>query len=318
MGYIIGYIVLVALEGAFLVLTRRRHLGAAVTARSSHTAVTPTAGGVVVVAAAAVCVALHHGLMTPAAWTTAAGALLLAIVSFVDDFHPLPTLPRLLAQFAAVAAAFYWLFLPLSPWLFVLALFCGVAFVNVFNFLDGIRCMFGFYSLVTVGTLWYVFASAAGVVPGLQLMATLCVWLILGLAAFLVFNLQDRIFSGDTGSVFLGFVIAVMLTRLIIYTGDVSCIVFVIVCLCDTALTTLIRLCSGKNILKPHRTFIYQLLTVRGRWTHMQTAAIYAALQLVINLIFLSIPATGHIPFLITVTILLCLIHLVIRHRANA
>ncbi len=319
MEYIIGFIVLVAAEGAFLVLSRRRHVGAAVTARSSHTCVTPTAGGIAFILAAAACVVFNRALMSTAAWVTAGAALLLGAVSFADDMRPLPWLPRLLAQVAAVTAA-YWFICPGEPaWVMPVAAFGALAFINSLNFLDGIRCMLGFYALVAVATLWYVLGSAACAgMPSQPLLTQLCLWMMLGIGAFLAFNLSDSIFCGDTGSVFAGFIISVLLTAVILYTGDITYLTLVIVCLCDTALTTVLRLFSGKNIFKPHRTFLYQLLTTRFRWTHMRTATVYAALQLVINLIFLRTPLSVRLPLLITIAILLSLIHLAVRRRAEA
>ena len=70
--------------------------------RSSHTRPTPRGGGLVIVGGFLVGLALWlaGGGLSPRALGWLAGALLVASVSFVDDLHPLPALPRLVTHAA--------------------------------------------------------------------------------------------------------------------------------------------------------------------------------------------------------------------------
>ena len=86
-----------------------------------------------------------------------------------------------------------------------------VGITNAFNLIDGIDGLaggLGFMSLITLG----IFLTLCGD----KNMALIAFALAGGLLAFLYFNLNPaRIFMGDTGSLMLGFVIAIMCIRLI-------------------------------------------------------------------------------------------------------
>lgn len=300
-----------------MVLSQRVLNGAKVTTRSSHTKVTPTAGGIVIVAATVAGTIANHAIMGYNDWLVLAGGLLLATVSFMDDLHPLPPLPRLIVQIVAVSASFWWLCYPEAAFLYVAVVFGGVAFVNGLNFLDGICGMLGMYSAVLIGSLWFAFTYLAPECPESQLYTNLCVWMLIGIAAFMAFNIRDVIFSGDTGSVFMGFVAGVILANLIISTRSMYFLVFVSVCFCDTGLTTFHRLLSGKNIFRPHKCFIYQRLVAYWHLPHLAVSMIYAVLQLVIDAVFFCIPDSYRTVYLVAVVLALSLAYAVLRYYSS-
>jgi UDP-N-acetylmuramyl pentapeptide phosphotransferase/UDP-N-acetylglucosamine-1-phosphate transferase len=81
--------------------------------------------------------------------------------------------------------------------------FIGVFMINSFNLcdgIDGLAAMMGIVMLVGYGIIFYVIGDI--------LFLSFSVILIGGLFAFLRYNLQhkDKVFMGDTGSLFLGYV----------------------------------------------------------------------------------------------------------------
>src|ERR1700738_1931566 len=112
--------------------------------RSSHTRPTPRGGGLVIVVGFLFGLGVWHtagGGLSPRALGWLAGALLVAGVSFVDDLHPLPAVPRLLTHgLGAVMLTVVGVQDRELPLLFALPLaFLWVTLLtNVYNFMDGI------------------------------------------------------------------------------------------------------------------------------------------------------------------------------------
>ena len=145
-----------------------------------------------------------------------------------------------------------------------------VGITNAFNLIDGIDGLaggLGFMSLITLGlfltlgkdvnTALIAFALAGGVL------------------AFLYYNFNPaRIFMGDTGSLVLGFVVAVLCIRLmqlsnnntntIIAHAPVFTLGMVMIPVFDTLRVFGIRIWKGKSPFVADRTHIHHLLTNAG------------------------------------------------------
>ena len=161
-----------------------------------------------------------------------------------------------------------------------------VFFTNVFNFMDGIDGMTVAQS--TSGGVWlaivlFSLGSPLWLAPAIVAAAAL---------GFGVFNFPPaRIFMGDVGSLFLGFVFAVL--SIVGQTAGLPLWLFAAIFgyyLFDSIYTLVRRLGSGQNILEAHRSHLYQLLVQSKGWSHGQVdvavlltnlllgAAVYAAL----------------------------------------
>jgi UDP-N-acetylmuramyl pentapeptide phosphotransferase/UDP-N-acetylglucosamine-1-phosphate transferase len=251
--------------------------------RSSHTNPTPRVGGIGIIAAVALglVVARLTGYAMPAHLAVlAAGALVLAAISVVDDVQSLPALVRLVAQ-SAIGGATAWQVAPvlssgqIPPGLATLvAALWIVGLVNAYNFMDGIDGIAAGQAIVAASG-WALVGAITGL-PGLTgtalVLAAAC-------AAFLRFNWPPaRVFMGDGGSAFLGFAFAVL------PLADPSPGLFLPAAACfvwpflfDTSFTFLRRLSRGENVLQAHRSHLYQRLTSTGL-SHGRVAAIYTAL----------------------------------------
>lgn len=273
MIYLIGFIVMLAAEWGYLQVARRvSWLHTAPGERSSHDVSTVTGAGFVIAAAAIA------GLLTdnPREWLQAAGILLIAGVSFADDCRPLGILPRLLCQCLA-AVAVMWGAVP--PVIIIVLLPLSLAYINAYNFMDGINGMTVFYSAVLISVLLLlngIYNFCNPLLPGLLLCAV---------AAVGVFNCRERAlcFPGDTGAISAGVITLYMITRLISVTGNVWWIVLAGVYGVDTALTIFRRARLGEPIHLPHRRHLYQILCNERHLPHTLVAASYAGVQLVID-----------------------------------
>jgi UDP-GlcNAc:undecaprenyl-phosphate GlcNAc-1-phosphate transferase len=193
--------------------------------RKVHQVPVPRLGGIAMVIAFGVAIALATiarpdlgavgGLRPNRAPAILAGVSLILVTGVIDDVRGMRALPKLLFQVAAALLA--WV-LGLSvdrlvfPWgsieLGVLALPVTVAWIvgviNAVNLIDGLDGLASGVVLTVLGAFGLL-AAADGVDPTLPIIAATA-----GAAVgFLAYNLHPAsIIMGDTGSMFLGFVVA--------------------------------------------------------------------------------------------------------------
>jgi UDP-GlcNAc:undecaprenyl-phosphate GlcNAc-1-phosphate transferase len=145
-----------------------------------------------------------------------------------------------------------------------------VGITNAFNLIDGIDGLaggLGFMSLVTVG----LFLTMRGDVNT----ALIAFALAGGILAFMYFNLNPaRIFMGDTGSLVLGFVVAVLCIRLmqvntftpntVLPHAPVFVLGIVLIPVFDTLRVFATRIWKGGSPFVADKTHIHHLLTNQG------------------------------------------------------
>ena len=145
-----------------------------------------------------------------------------------------------------------------------------VGITNAFNLIDGIDGLaggLGFMSLVTLG----LFLSLNGDIQT----ALIAFSLAGGILAFMYYNLNPaRIFMGDTGSLVIGFVIAVLCIRFLQVNEAASIPVvphsplfvlgIVLIPVFDTVRVSLMRVWRGKSPFMPDKSHIHHLLTNQG------------------------------------------------------
>jgi UDP-GlcNAc:undecaprenyl-phosphate GlcNAc-1-phosphate transferase len=246
--------------------------------RKAHARPTPKGGGVGIVVAFLVGVLLLYQfaafarLADPYFRGVILAASAIALVAFLDDLRDWPFFIKLAAQLAAALAAVASglsvsvLVLPgLGPidvgWLAGAALTTGwILFAtNAMNFIDGMDGLAGGVALVAGCFLAGIAASAGG-----WFVYFAALLLIAGLAGFLPFNFpRARIFMGDVGSQFCGFVLAVLGVAAARF--EALPLSFLIVplllhaVLFDVALTLARRALAGERITAAHRGHLYQL-----------------------------------------------------------
>lgn len=155
---------------------------------------------------------------TPQLWILLGGATVLMIVGLLDDRRGLSWQVRLLAQFLVATVCVLLVprmqmtaFLP-WPWLtVVLSVLWIVTLVNSFNMLDNMDALSGGVAVIAAAMLAAVLLLAPDPTTNRPqlFVAGLLLVLLGGVLGFLIHNLPPaRIFMGDAGSYFLGFLIA--------------------------------------------------------------------------------------------------------------
>src|SRR5580658_1679084 len=243
--------------------------------RSSHARPTPRGGGVAVVAASTACFAvlwIERRLDTPL-WAALAGGLAVAFIGLLDDRKPLPAAVRLAAHAGAALWAVVWLgglpplqfgaTLASSGGLGYLLAVLGIIWaINLFNFMDGIDGIAA-SEAIFIGLAGAALSLLMGVSPGVALAAGVFA---AACGGFLLWNWPPaRIFLGDVGSGYLGYVIVVLAVAA---THDNPAALWVWLILggaffADATATLLRRLLRGERVYEAHRSHAYQSLARR-------------------------------------------------------
>jgi Fuc2NAc and GlcNAc transferase len=256
--------------------------------RSSHTRPTPTGGGIGIVAGGTIAglYSSVHSIWPPLLITVA--GLCIAGVGLVDDIRHVRPIWRILTQ-ASLIAIMLFVSVPLAtleaavslPLGFIFVLLAAVYWINVFNFMDGIDGLAGMQGA-------FILFAATGLILATapSMLADPLTWwfLAIGSAAvvFLAFNWQPaKIFMGDAGSTYLGFMIAVLalitiaLRLLSLWDWLILAAPFV----SDATVTLVRRLLQGEKVLEGHRRHAYQFLARRFR-SHQTVTLIFLGINL--------------------------------------
>lgn len=289
--------------------------------RSSHTKVVLRGGGVIFLIGVWVWSAFF-GFRYP--WFLAA-VTLAAGVSFIDDIRSLPDSVRLVVQFLAMGLMFWQLDMihPSLWWAVILALIVCVGATNIYNFMDGINGITAGYSLAVLIPLLLVnqMPGQAGHDGGFVETSFIIVT-ILSVLVFSYFNFRPknkaRCFAGDVGSVGIAFILLFLIGCLVMKTGDITWLLFLVVYGVDGCCTIVHRIMLHENLGEAHRKHAYQLMANELGMSHVTVSLIYMAIQLVISLVMVYvIPDTviAHWIYLFAVIIVLVAAYLVFMKK---
>lgn len=269
--------------------------------RSSHSEARPKAAGVGLMLGTLVGVAVGVGLgplaFPGSLWIILSGGAALTVVGLLDDRHDLPVAVRLLTQVAAAsvvvatmpwtASADGW-----SAWSVVLgsvAILGVVGATNIYNFMDGIDGIAGGTG-IAIGTTWALLAITQGM-DGLFMLGVVTA---ASCAGFIVLNWSPaKVFMGDSGSLFLGFLAATVPVWLLEQGRDVAVLAGLplVPFLVDGLLTMARRAMRHESLTTAHRSHLYQ--EGASRWGHAPVAAVYIGFALLAGLSGLSSVSAG-------------------------
>ena len=217
------------------------------------------------------------------------GSFVIIILGICDDIKPVPARYKFLVQtIAACIVVFYGhiyidmisifgLVIEFGSWGYPLAVFLIVSIINAINLIDGLDGLAAGTSSIFFLTI-SVIAFYLDRLNGLDVI--LCVIVLGATLGFLVYNFNPAsIFMGDTGSMFLGFMISV--TALLGYKGaTVTSLIIPILILflpiLDTILAIFRRLLKGENIGAPDKEHLHHQLLKLNKSTKKTVLIMYA------------------------------------------
>ncbi len=255
--------------------------------RRMHTHPIPRLGGLAIVLAFLLCTFLFVKLDKQMQGILL-GAIVILVVGVIDDCMALPALPKFFAQIAAGTIVYMsgceirYLTNPFSPVPFDLGFLAGpvtvfwiVLMTNAVNFIDGLDGLAVGVSGISTATM-LVIALLLGEEPVAIILAAL-----LGAClGFIPYNFNPaQIFMGDTGSTFLGFILATLSVQGLfkMYAVISFMVPFIIlgVPFFDITFAVIRRLAKHQNPMTADRGHIHHRLIDMGLSQKQSVAIVY-------------------------------------------
>jgi UDP-GlcNAc:undecaprenyl-phosphate GlcNAc-1-phosphate transferase len=270
--------------------------------RKVHTVPVPRVGGLGIVAGSLLPILLWSP-QTP--WLTAFiwGVAILLVFGVWDDMRELGHYPKFLGQIIAAAIVVYFgdVYITQLPFIILegaqveaigkpFTVFAIVGMINAINTSDGLDGLAGGMSLLTLGCIAYLaFLAEGGPVVVLVAIAALG-----GVFGFLRYNTHPaRVFMGDGGSQFLGFVLgvlAVVLTQQVNPAlSPVLPLLFLGLPIVDLVVVMVRRVHRGTKWYRAHKDHIHHRL-LQLKFHHYEAVMIIYSIQmaLIASAIFLG------------------------------
>ncbi|MWB94493.1 UDP-GlcNAc--UDP-phosphate GlcNAc-1-phosphate transferase [Flavobacterium sp. GA093] len=252
--------------------------------RSSHTEITLRGGGIIFWFSALIYFVQH----IQSNYFFFTGITLVSLVSFWDDIQSLSNKIRIAAHFLAITLIFldFGVFNSMPIYEIIAAYILSIGIINAYNFMDGINGITGLYTLVVMGSLWYVNKNIQLFTDGSFIKYAMIASLV-----FLFFNYRKRAkcFAGDIGSIAIAFWIIYLVLKLILATNSVIWLLFLAVYGVDAVCTIIHRLYLKQNIFEAHRLHLYQVLSNEYKIQHRLVSLLYAIAQIVVSAVVICL-----------------------------
>lgn len=246
--------------------------------RSSHSIPTIRGGGIIFLLAVLLFSVLNNWLYP----YLIIGVTIAGIVSFLDDIKSLSSSVRFTSHIIAVICLFIQLTTESLPaWVYIAGGIIAIGSINMYNFMDGINGITSFYSLSILVPLLLTEENST--------LLQMEIYLLISILVFSWFNARKkaRCFAGDIGSITLAILLLFLLGARILNTDSITPLALLTVYVVDSGYTVIERLLKKENILTPHRTHLYQLLSNELKISHLKVSLTYALLQLFISILVL-------------------------------
>ena len=236
------------------------------------------------------------------------GSIIIVILGIIDDIHALPAMPKFIVQIVAALIAVlhgnvievlsnpnifsdnpYWV---LGPWAIPISVIWIVAITNAVNLIDGLDGL-----AVGVATISSLTMLVIAMLVSDNLVALMMAALAGSCIGFIPYNHNPaKIFMGDTGSTFLGFVLATVSIQGLFkfYTIISFAVPFLMLGLplFDTCFAILRRISKGQNPMSPDRSHVHHRLIDMG-FNQKQAVAILYVISAILGLSAVVLTTSG-------------------------
>jgi len=269
--------------------------------RKVHTKVMPRLGGVAIFLAATISLIIFaKETEEPLIWILL-GSFVIVTAGIIDDLKPLSARVKLLFQITAALIVVYggvsiqFINIPLTDyvlqlgnWSWIVSLFWVVGITNALNLIDGLDGLAAGVSAIALATIFVM-----SLIMGNMVVAIISLVALGATTGFLLFNFYPaKIFMGDSGSLFLGFLLS---TLAILGFKNVAVVSFLIpivilaVPIFDTFFAIIRRFRSKQSIAAPDKKHLHHCLLEMG-FSHRKTVLMIYSINILFSLaaIFLS------------------------------
>lgn len=316
LGFVTAFTITHLVIPSIIGVARHKSLYDLPNGRSAHEEPTPSLGGIAIFAGIICAIilwapfddfsVLHYIL---------AAFVIVLLIGVKDDLYPISPTKKLVGQLLAALILVYKSQIkinslygvfgitdlpPLTA--FFLSILIIVAIINAFNLIDGINGLAGGIGLLASFTwgAWFFYIDS----PALAVVAfSLCG----SLAAFLKYNVTPvKIFMGDTGSMLVGLVCAILAIKFIELSYEMPAdsnrytfiaapaiaVSILILPLYDTLRVFVRRIWQGRSPFYPDRSHIHHLLLDRGL-SHMQATTLLLGCNVVFVVLAIALDQLG-------------------------
>lgn len=287
-----GFIVSLATVPFITTFAAKAHIVDVPNERKIHIDNTPLLGGLGIFIAYCVIIFFIDSFSTKM-YAMIGANLLIIVTGIIDDIHDLRAYQKLILQLAATTVIIVFtdfrfsimsLNIPFlsNPFANVLFTYAWVVLVtNALNLIDGMDGLAGGIAFMAFGAMGY-----AAYVKGYELNAYICMGLMGATLGFLRYNIPPaKVFMGDTGSLFLGFNIAIMSIATSHKSGTLLSVLipvmFISLPLFDTFLAIMRRALKGQNLMAADKEHLHHRL-LSLEFSSVQTLMIFYSLSLVL------------------------------------
>lgn len=288
-------------------------------ARKVHTHVIPRLGGLAIyigfMAAVLFCVPLHRELIGMLLGCTA-----IVAIGIWDDICNIPARVKLVGQIAAacIPVAFgiqiEWLTNPFGDILVLpefiaipVTIFWIIGFTNTVNLIDGLDGLAAGVAFIASISMFLLAVNLNQFLPALIIVSMAGAAL-----GFLQYNFNPaKIFMGDTGSMLLGYTLAVSAVLGLVKTAATVALVVPIIALglpiLDTTFAIIRRRMSGVPIFQPDKGHLHHRLLALGM-TQKQAVLIMYFVSMILGIVALFVANVSYQTGIVTVLVVLAVI----------
>ncbi len=296
-----------------VVITFARRTGAldAPDARKVHVRPIPRIGGLGIYAAFMVSVLIQLGFadLTPELMTSLfgllAGGTIIVVIGIIDDYWDLPAKVKLLGQILAACVLVIGFDVridvvtdPFGDYIYLeylaipATIFWVVGLTNTVNLIDGLDGLAAGVSSIAAVTIFLVAME-----EGIPFVAMITAALAGAAVGFLYYNFNPaRIFMGDTGSMFLGFMLAgISVVGAVKSAATIALIVPILALglpILDTTFAIVRRARNHRPIFKPDKGHLHHRLLAHG-FTQKQAVLLMYVVSALFGLCALALTAVS-------------------------
>ena len=223
------------------------------------------------------------------------GSFIIVLIGVIDDIKPLKASTKFLGQLAAACIVVFYgnillqdisafgIYIDFHIFAYPLTIFFILGCINCLNLIDGLDGL-----AAGISSIYFLTIGIIATIQGTFGLDFIITFILLGSTlGFLVHNFNPaKIFMGDSGSLFLGFIIAVIALlgfKNVTMTSLIIPLLILAIPILDTLFAIVRRLLKGEKISTPDKCHIHHQL-LNKRFSHRATVLIIYG----INLLFAS------------------------------
>lgn len=236
--------------------------------RSSHTNITPRGAGISFGLAFFISIILFKFSLFIENYLLFLAIFIVFFTGVLDDYKDVSPKIKFYAMFIASIllyfnniyihnlGIYFGYIIPLGFLALPFSMFFIAGVTNGANLLDGLDGLASGVSIVILSTFLYV-----GYINQNNLMCVISLFTIISLLPFLFFNwFPAKIFMGDSGSLFLGFIIATLSVMALEYIHPMAVVYIIALPIFDTLIVMIRRIKNNKSPFSPDKTHMHHIL----------------------------------------------------------